>query len=210
MDKETFDIINRISEEHSGPRKKFGYLTEDDLKSEIWAICLDKLKDFDRDRGELEHFLRVLVKNRLINRYKDVTKSVRPPCPRCEFYDPDGKPSCVKFGEDKHLCNKWRNYELSVESRNSLINASEQQYERSIRDNTLDKLLNRELQTLVFSKIGDEFRRDLNELVSGGKISKQRIKKLKKEILRIIQAEEDKKFTPLLIQGKKHNGQQET
>src|SRR5687767_13562075 len=103
MDPKIFEIIDRIAEEHSGPRKTFGYLNEDDLKNEIWAICLEKLKDFNEERGELEHFLRVLVKNRLVNRFKDITKSVRSPCPRCVYYDPDNSPSdCGKFGDDRH------------------------------------------------------------------------------------------------------------
>ena len=65
MDSKTFDIIERISNEHCF--KTFGYLKEEDLRNEIWIICLEKLSDFNYDRGELEHFLRVSVKNRLIN-----------------------------------------------------------------------------------------------------------------------------------------------
>lgn len=107
LDPKVFDIINRISHEHS--HKTFGYLDENDLKNEIWIICLEKLKDFDPSRGYLEHFLRTSVKNRLVNRFKDITKSVRSPCPRCPFYRHKEEVDCVKFTDNKHQCNKWRN-----------------------------------------------------------------------------------------------------
>lgn len=186
MDERTFDIINRIANEHSG--KIFGYLTKEDLKNEIWAICLDKIKDFDYERGELEHFLRVSVKNRLVNRFKDITKSVRSPCPRCPFYDPKDSPSgCAKFGDDKHLCTKWRNFQLSTDSRNSLLNAAEPQFERKSSDNILNKVLAKEIKEKLLEKIDSGFKRDLEQLISGSKISKQRMKKLKYEILKILE-----------------------
>jgi hypothetical protein len=185
MDEKTFLIIQRIANEHSS--KTFGYLTSDDLKNEIWAICLDKIKDFDYSRGELEHFLRVSVKNRLVNRFKDITKSVRSPCPRCPYYNPKNKESdCTKFFENKHECNKWRNYQLSIESRNSLLNATEQQGDRVTGDTALNRIISDEIKELVISEIDDAYHHDLQQLMSGGKISKQRLKRLKREIIRIL------------------------
>ncbi len=190
MDEKTLEIINRIAREHSRnlKRRPFGYLDRNDLKNEIWAICLDKIKDYDPNKGELEHFLRVLVKNRLVNRFKDITKSVRPPCPRCEFYDPKSKDGidCKKFGEDKHNCSKWRNYQLSTESRNSLLNSAEPKNERCTREDILQKVSTEQLKEIVKLKITRHYQRDLEQLISGGKIPKQRLKKLRKEILRIL------------------------
>ena len=126
MTDEAYRIIEKISREHC--KKTFGYLDQDDLKNEIWIICLEKLKDHDPERAPLEHFLRVAVKTRLINRFKDITKSVRSPCPRCMYYNASGENfGCNKFGENKNECNKWRSYKLSIQSRNSLLNASESQ-----------------------------------------------------------------------------------
>lgn len=192
MDQKTFDIIEKIAIEHSRnlQRKPIGYLNRDDLKNEIWAICLDKLKDFNSDRGELEHFLRVSVKNRLVNRFKDITKSVRSPCSRCPFFDPGKSPSdCAKFGDDRHLCSKWRNYQLSIESRNSLLNASEHQVERQANDIASDKMAIAEFKDIVADKVGKNYRRDLEQLLSGGSVPKQKLKKLKKEILRVLEQE---------------------
>lgn len=210
MDEKTFKIINKIAEEHSKSNKPFGYLDRNDLKNEIWLICLDKLKDFNTERGELEHFLRVSVKNRLVNRYKDITKSVRSPCPRCPFYNPDGKvPSdCEKFGDNRHECTKWRNYQRSVESRNSLLNPCEQQGERSTKYGGHNIIMAGEIEKLVRSKIDRNYLRDLDQLVSGGKISKQRLKKLQKEINRIV--DQERNTIPLTVKGIKCRPQKRT
>jgi hypothetical protein len=203
MNERTFEIIDRISKEHC--HKVFGYLDENDLKNEIWAICLEKIKDFDYERGELEHFLRVSVKNRLVNRFKDITKSVRSPCPRCEFYDPGNSPSdCRKFGDDRNECGKWRNYQLSIESRNSLLNATEQQVERSSADTMLNKMMGNELRNIIYEQIDKTFHYDLQQLMSGGKISKQRLKRLKREIIKILTEKNltDNSLVEIKVRGK--------
>lgn len=207
IDEKTLKLIERIANEHSRSTKPFGYLDHSDLKNEIWVICLEKLADFSDERGELENFLRVSVRNRLINRFKDITKSVRSPCPRCVYNDPQAKINCVRFGEKKELCDKWHSYQLSVQSRNSLLNASEQQIERKIPDNSLNKIISDEIKALIIDKIDKKFVFDFNELINGGKISKQKLKKLKKEIFRILEEinyhnEENFQFTPLTIKGK--------
>jgi len=183
-DPKVFEIINKIAESHSG--KKFGYLSKDDLKNEIWVICLDKLKDFDYEKGELEHFLRVSVKNRLVNRFKEMTKSVRSPCPRCPFFDPEALGECNKFGLNKYGCSKYRNFQLSTDSRNSLLNASEQKFERNSTDNILNHVAASELKDKLIGKINKRFEQDLNRLINGEKLSKQKTKKLKVEILRVL------------------------
>lgn len=184
LDQKTFDIIQRISEEHSN--NLFGYLTKNDLKNEIWVICLDKLDSFTADKGDLEHFLRVTVKNRLINRFKDVTKSVRSPCQRCPYFDPSQVPDCTAFGDDREKCKKWNNYQLSVKSRNSLLNSSEGGMERQKTENIVNGVISRELYSLIYDKIHPDFKYDLSELVSGGKLTSQKTKKLKVEIMKIL------------------------
>lgn len=185
MNKKVFDIIEKISKEHC--KKTFGYLGEDDLRNEIWQICLEKLEDFDKNNGELEHWLRVVVKNRLVNRFKDITKSVRSPCPRCPFFDLGGSPGdCSKYGEKKDDCKKWRNYQLSICSRNSLLNATESQDNRTTPGIGLDKIITEEVKRKIESKLSQEFTNDFNKLISGEKISKSKLKKLKIEISAIL------------------------
>lgn len=187
MSKKTFEIIERIAKEHC--KKKFGYLTEDDLRGEIWKICLEKLPDFDKEHGHLENFLRVVVHNRLINRFKDITKSVRSPCPRCPFYDLGGPGDCAKFENDKYLCDKWRNYQLSIVSRNSLLNASEPKIEK-IQKSVIDSLLEREKKEEIIALIDPSFVVDIEQLLIGSKIPKKRLKALKKEVQRVLDMKE--------------------
>lgn len=183
-DPKIFEIINKIAESHCN--KKFGYLSKEDLKNEIWVICLDKLKDFDYDKGELEHFLRVSVKNRLVNRFKEMTKSVRSPCPRCPFFNLEAEGECNKFGFEKYQCDKYRNFQLSTDSRNSLLNASEPKFERHASDNILNHVSASEIKERLIGKIDKRFDQDLKRLISGEKLSKQKTKKLKVEILRVL------------------------
>lgn len=185
MDQKTFDIIQRISEEHS--HKKFGYLEENDLRNEIWVICLDKLDSFNPEKGDLEHFLRVTVKNRLVNRFKDITKSVRSPCPRCPYFDASQTPDCTRYGENREQCKKWNNYQLSVKSRNSLLNSSEGGLERHKSENVVNSMISQEVYLSVVDKISPKLRYDFEELVSGGKLSSQKTKKLKTEIIKILE-----------------------
>lgn len=180
MTKETFELIDRIAKEHS--KKEFGYLTQEDLRNEIWVICLDIISSFTKDKGELENFLRVSVKNRLINKFKDITKTVRSPCPRCPYFKPDEIPDCAKFGEDKYSCKKWKNYTLSVSSRNSLLNASEQQSERSTDDKYTNYIIADEMYLIVKSHINPNFLYDFEKLHKGENLTKNKLKKLKIEI----------------------------
>lgn len=202
MNQEIFDIINRISEEHS--KKTFGYLTEEDLKNEIWVICLDKLNDYDGDRGKLEHFLRVSVKNRLINRYKDVAKIVRSPCPKCPFYDITCASDCAKYGDNRHLCKKWKKYEMSKNSRNSLLNPTEQIIDRAIHEDVLTTMSNQELVDFLFQYVNPVFIKDFECLLSGYRISKNRLSKLKNEVNRVLAEYKNKStgFIQLMINGK--------
>lgn len=200
MDQKTFDIIERISQEHCN--KIFGYLDKNDLKNEIWQICLEKMSDFTPDRGELEHFLRVSVKNRLINRFKDIAKSVRSPCPRCIHYRPYNDITCAKFGEEKSNCSKWHNYQLSIKSRNSLLNVSEKQKDITTSENTLNKLAGEELKSIIEKELKPQFLYDFQQLISNGKLSKQKLKKLKKEILRILDKKNQKELVKVRVNGK--------
>ena len=180
MDQETFDVIEKISNEHC--KKTFGYFDQNDLRNEIWVICLEKLNQFRPVRGKLEHFLRVAVKNRLINKFKDITKSVRSPCPRCPFYQPGSLGDCEKFGLDKIKCTKWKNYCASVESRNSLLVIKEPSYDRSFDDNGIDQTMTDEVRGLLLDQIDPSYKDDFVRMMSGIRISKQKARRIKTEV----------------------------
>ncbi len=206
LNEKEFEIIDRIANEHC--KKTFGYLEKNDLKNEIWVICLTAITEFDPIKGKLENFLRRTVKTRLINRFKEVTKSVKLPCIRCEFYDKKGIPDCKAFGLEKTLCDKWNNYSLSVESRNSLLNASEPSFEREIEGTSLKLIMSEEIKTHLITRISKKFLGDFNRLVSGGKLSKQRMKKLRREIDGVLNPTE--KLVQIKVAGKRCPQQKKT
>lgn len=199
MDEQTIKLIDKIAEEHS--HKVFGYLDRSDLKNEIWVICLEQMKYFNGDRGHLEHFLRKSVKNRLINKFKDITKTVKSPCLRCPLYRANSEVDCSKFKQNKERCDKWHNYQLSVESRNSLLNASEYKTDRGGSDNTSDILAGKEICQIIINHIDTKFLHDFEQFLARGKLSKRRSGRLRKEIARILDKIEADKLEALNNDG---------
>lgn len=191
-DPKVIDIINKIATQHSRTKKKFGYLTQEDLFNEIWVICLEKLQDFDQERGDLERFLRVTVKNRLINRSKDITKLIKSPCPTCPFHKIGIPGDCKKFGENRHQCDKWAKYQLNKQSRDSLINAAEEKVQRETSDTILSELSNEEFIKGIQGKIAEKYLRDFEEFISGGELPSFKINRLRKHIKEILK--QDKSF----------------
>lgn len=192
---EVVELITRISEEHSS--NIFGYLEIEDLRSEIWIICLEALSEFDINTGKLENFLRASVKNRLINRFKEITKSVRPPCLRCEHAcknKPDTDCSLVKNAgtmarptKFRMACQKWNKYELSVSSRNSLLNSTEYVQEEYHSNCPLNISANKELVEKLKSKISDqEMLNDIQKLMDGISIDNKSMQKLKEKAMQIL------------------------
>lgn len=179
-----FNVINKIANEHC--HKTFAFLDEDDLRNEIWVICLEKIDDFEEDRGKLEHFLRVTVKNRLINKFKDIAKTVKSPCPKCEYYKHGQSPDCAAFGYEKNNCDKYRTYALSIESRNSLLLNSDRINESLHDENIINKMMLSEVKQKIYDNISDRNRKTLDDLLSGAKISKNRLKRLHYEVSSIV------------------------
>ena len=186
-----------IATEHS--YNVFGYLDSSDLKNEIWVICLEVLPNYNAETGPLEHFLRVSVKNRLVNRFKEITKSVRSPCTRCPFYNPvpNLKRDCKLFknsGTQKSplpgrmSCDKWKNYKLSIKSRNSLLNPIESMIEQATTISPLDELIGHELYDIIYKNLDCESQKDLNTILSNRKLNKIRLDKLRKNIKNILKS----------------------
>lgn len=67
----------RVSEEHSN--KKFLWYTKEDLKNEIWVIMLEIYGEYTPQKGPLENWLRVCVKNRLHNLYNSIKPKTTDP-----------------------------------------------------------------------------------------------------------------------------------
>jgi hypothetical protein len=74
-------IIEMIAKMHRG--KKFGFMTEEDIESQVRLICIQQLRFFDAKKEadvthhkSLERWLNKIVKNRLKNFYRDHCLSV--------------------------------------------------------------------------------------------------------------------------------------
>lgn len=187
-----YQIIDRIAKEHSGKNKCFGYLDQEDLRNEIWLICLQLLSDFDSDRGNLEHFLRVGVHNRLVNKFKKITNNVKPPCPRCPYYDKGNNPDCARFGHDKNLCDKWCDYQLSLDSRNSLLYVIDVDADNSILESTiLNDLVHKESIENIRNRLPKKYIEDFNHFINGQDLAKLRFKKLQEMIMQITKEDEN-------------------
>lgn len=117
---EAIDLIHRISHEHSN--KDFPGYERDDIKSEIWQICLEKIHYYKPETGPLENFLRVVVHHRLINKFKKLSLSIVMPCKKCKYYNKKAEGHCELYGERKLDCDRWANYETKMSARNSLAN----------------------------------------------------------------------------------------
>jgi hypothetical protein len=195
---ETIDVINRIADANA--RNVFAFLDPDDIRSEVWVICLTALDEFDKNSGyKLEHFLRVTVKNRLVNKFKEMTKSVNSPCPKCPYYDPGNSVNdCGKYGENRHHCKKWSEYNNTVVSRNALLNPTVEGVERSYSSNPLKKMILDELLEVIRPRLREEFIHSFETLVSGGKVHKSRLKKLQSEISKCFSKEEQEKIREML------------
>lgn len=184
MNQKDLDLIHRIAEEHSN--RVFGYLTKEDLVSEIWEICLNAMPEFNKDLGPLEHFLRRTVKNRLINRFKDVTKSVRSPCSRCPHYNKGEKVECGLYRNNKNLCRKWRNYQAAIQSRNTLLNVVGYSTDIAAHKTGIDVVDDSDLAKFLLDNIGDKLRGDLVKLMEGRKITKAKLVQIQQKIKYIL------------------------
>lgn len=78
---EVIDIIEAIAKTHRA--KKFGFMTEEDIESQVRLICIQQIKFFDitkesdiTHQKSLERWLNKIVKNRLKNFYRDHCLSV--------------------------------------------------------------------------------------------------------------------------------------
>lgn len=52
-------------------RGRYGYLTAEDVESEVWALCLAALEGYRLSRGKLEHYLRAVARNKMQNLERD-------------------------------------------------------------------------------------------------------------------------------------------
>ena len=184
MDKKVRETIQKIAETHSN--KTYSYLEKEDLQSEIWCICIGALQEYEPKHGPLENFLRKTVKNRLVNRFKEITKTVSSPCPKCEFFDTTKPGNCAQFGEEKGKCDKFKKYQINLESRNNLLAVSD--YDKTIAQKTshVDILADKELLNRIREKLSKDFQYEMDKLLSGEKLNQRKIELLVAECKKVL------------------------
>ena len=180
MDQATFDLITRIANDQS--KKTFSYYSREDIRQEIWAICIKCLPDYDPLRGELEHYLRSSVKNALINRFVAVTKKIRVPCKRCPFFNKSKEIFCGKFGIETSHCSKYSNYLIADSSKDGLINSIEDSDNQFLDKSASDHVISAELKTLILSKLDEKLKIDFESYMNNSRLPRKRLNKLTKAV----------------------------
>lgn len=166
----------------------FGYQSTEDIRQDIWVICINALKEWVPEKisedtksieQAVEKFLRVTVHNRLINRFKEVTKTVKSPCPRCKYYSESVEGNCKKFGEDKERCSKYSKYIASIASRNDLLNIVDETDDRNYSEEWDDNLIASDLAKNIMENLSDDLKIDFKNMVEGKNISKKALAKIR-------------------------------
>jgi len=67
---EATPIIHKLASSRSS-NGSFAYFEDQDIYQEIWRMCLDALKRYDRDKGPIENYLVRHVTNRMRNLRRD-------------------------------------------------------------------------------------------------------------------------------------------
>jgi DNA-directed RNA polymerase specialized sigma24 family protein len=163
---------------------KFGFYGVDDIEQECFLFAIDALEKYD-GRGPLENFLRVHIKNQLLNLHRNKLCRYEPPCVNCPFFDKNKKKSdnqCTEF-VNKMDCKKWADWSNRNAAKTGIMNPTdiyEVDFDSLINDNEVDF---NEIKDELDKLIPSDLRADYLRLLDGVKIPA----KSKEKILQIIQ-----------------------
>ena len=188
-EEEFIEVINKITKKLSY-KFKFGYHDVEDMKQQATIFAIEALEKYDHKRP-LENFLWTHVRNRLFNYKRDNYQRPDKPCLTCPLYDPKLQKSnsgCTKF-DDKRDCDLYRGWESRNERKKNLMQLSyiHDNNETLDNNNLLDSISNKEIITTLENNLTYEYREIYLKLKNGEKIKNNDMKKLKKEILNILE-----------------------
>ncbi|MFA5670076.1 MAG: hypothetical protein WC967_12620 [Balneolaceae bacterium] len=191
---EVSGTIDKIAHNHKN--KTFSYYDKDDIYQQVWNICIEALPSFRSDRGEVEHFLRCVVKNRLCNIYNSVNRISRCPCNKCDFYDKDTD-ECTALGK-KEKCKRYESYRLSTETQKRLNSCKSYESipegENGFYPTPDMNLMADDLYWEIVHSLPDNYTEDFMRMISGERINSFRkadIRIAVREILNGEKTEED-------------------
>lgn len=160
-------IIDKICTDNRN--KTFAYFTVEDIRQEIWIICLKALDGYDPKKGKLEHYLRRSVKNRLYNLKRDKYFKVNP------------NRQSGKLDTRINLVNAFP-LDILNESKTFDIMCS-----NNDTQNPLSKLLANEMEKYVYDRLAPNETQDLICVLNNNKIKRTKYEALFQSVKRIIE-----------------------
>lgn len=193
---EILEIVNKIADRYCH-KFKFGSFDKDDIRQQCILFALKKLPKFSADRGSLENFLSVAVRNQIINfKRNNYVRQKDPPCLTCPFYDKTGKKSssnCVEF-DDRQCCELYAKWYKKTQQQKDLASPSKQVEisSHSLAENDIvDKASMKELYNTIKDKLPANLRADFLRLIDGVSMSQYRKDKIREFVSQWLKNQDD-------------------
>lgn len=172
---EIFKIVDKVCRDLS-PRFVFGSYESEDIYQESIFICEDILDKYDGNRP-LENFLRVSLKNRLVNFKRDNTVYYKFLCPVCHNKDSSNCNYCIK-SRIVHDVKKNIESPLNIDE----IKDEQLNYEHINRETEYNELI-----SLINRNLPIEMRADYLKILSDVYVNKTRREEIIQRIKDILQ-----------------------
>ena len=187
-EQQIIDIIDKIAS-RLGPKFRFGYHTNEDMKQQASLFAWDGMVAWDGIRP-LENFLWVHVRNRLYNFKRNNYGRPEKPCEHCPLkaYDPNCKKStsgCTKF-ENLMDCGLYKGWTDRNASKRNLMSSYSVIFEQPQDIDASDIVFKRDLFDLLDRQMPVHLREDWIRLTNNLKISKIRRQKILDKIGEIL------------------------
>lgn len=171
MTDEEYQVVEQVANTIA-PNFTFGYYEAEDIKQEIWIMCLEALPKFDKNRGaSLKTFLLVHCKNRLISLKRNKTSRIVLPClDKCPHWD-DELQECSKYRKRSN-CKDYSKWQSTINDKNKIfalmeLDDTEAYYETDI----LEDIHKDELLSYIDENIPAKYRNNYLQFIEGGKLS---------------------------------------
>lgn len=161
-------IIERIALTRS-KNGAFAYYQGTDIAQEVWTMCLDALANYKPSKGTLENFLNVHVANRLKNLRRD------------RYFRPNKKSKTGRTRTRINLINA-----ISLDGREA-ANNSRPLGSSGYAPEPHEELAATELLAYLREGLSAECRRDLEIVLSGGKLPRDCLLLLRCEVTRLVE-----------------------
>jgi len=187
-EQQIIEIIDKIAS-RLGPKFRFGYHTNEDMKQQASLFAWDGMVAWDGIRP-LENFLWVHVRNRLYNFKRNNYGRPEKPCEHCPLkaYDPGCKKStsgCTKF-ENLMDCGLYKGWTDRNASKRNLMSSYSVIFEQPQDIDASDIVFKRDLFDLLDRQMPVYLREDWIRLTNNLKISKIRRQKILDKIGEIL------------------------